>query len=288
MNTVETLELLHHAIKKYDIIVTQKKNRLTFFNQDIISPHVILSFCHQGSARVLYDMREVTYGQNELAIIMPNHVMRQLDCTDDFTYTRIIISDEMLAEVRTHVFSHDYHKFHISPICLLTNQQAERLLSITNLLSIIAKHDMSDLQLRRRLLLAQLSVGYEFLNYYRREQDSQMEVSQHAQLYNQFCKLVAEHYRESREVQYYANLLNLTSRHFSKIIRQETKGLSPSHWIEQYVVAQAKYLIDANHAHTFQEIAYTLGFSEPSSFYRYFKRVTGITAKSYRDSILHK
>ena len=25
-----------------------------------------------------------------------------------------------------------------------------------------------------------------------------------------------------------------------------------------------------------------LGFSEPSSFYRYFKRVTGMTAKQYR------
>ena len=27
-----------------------------------------------------------------------------------------------------------------------------------------------------------------------------------------------------------------------------------------------------------------LGFSEPTSFYRYFKRVTGMTAKQYRDS----
>ena len=26
-----------------------------------------------------------------------------------------------------------------------------------------------------------------------------------------------------------------------------------------------------------------LGFSEPTSFYRYFKRVTGMTAKEYRD-----
>ena len=27
-----------------------------------------------------------------------------------------------------------------------------------------------------------------------------------------------------------------------------------------------------------------LGFSEPTSFYRYFKRITGITAKQYRDN----
>ena len=33
-----------------------------------------------------------------------------------------------------------------------------------------------------------------------------------------------------------------------------------------------------------QETAYMLGFTEPTSFYRYFKRVTGMTAKQYRDS----
>jgi AraC-like DNA-binding protein len=39
-----------------------------------------------------------------------------------------------------------------------------------------------------------------------------------------------------------------------------------------------------NSNHTEQETAYLLGFSEPTSFYRYFKRVTGMTAKQYRDS----
>jgi AraC-like DNA-binding protein len=63
-----------------------------------------------------------------------------------------------------------------------------------------------------------------------------------------------------------------------------TSGISPAEWIEQYVTTQAKHLIETRATQTLQETAYMLGFSEPSSFYRYFKRVTGMTAKQYRDS----
>lgn len=103
------------------------------------------------------------------------------------------------------------------------------------------------------------------------------------EIYSRFCDLVVKKYRESREVKFYANLLNLTPKYLSKVIRDATGGLSPGEWIEQYVTAQAKRLIDLRATPTLQETAFMLGFSEPTSFYRYFKRVTGMTAKQYRE-----
>ncbi len=85
-------------------------------------------------------------------------------------------------------------------------------------------------------------------------------------------------------MKYYANLLNLTPKYLGRVIRTATDVLSPVKWIEQYVTAQAKRLIETHTTQTLQETAYLLGFSEPTSFYRYFKRVTGMTAKEYRDS----
>jgi AraC-like DNA-binding protein len=96
------------------------------------------------------------------------------------------------------------------------------------------------------------------------------------------------HYRESREVKYYADLLNLTPKYLSKVISSATDGLTPAKWIEQYVTAQAKRLIETQVTPTLQETAYMLGFSEPTSFYRYFKRVTGMTAKEYRNSAVSR
>ena len=129
-------------------------------------------------------------------------------------------------------------------------------------------------------------MGYEFLNYYRRDKDRQWAANHSTDIFNRFCDLVVKHYRESREIKYYADLLNLTPKHLSKVIHTATNGLSPVKWIEQYVTAQAKRLIETRATQTLQETAYMLGFSEPTSFYRYFKRVVGMTAKQYRDSKL--
>ncbi len=52
------------------------------------------------------------------------------------------------------------------------------------------------------------------------------------------------------EVQFYATQLNLTPKHFSKVIRIAANGLSPADWIEQYIIAQAKRMIEARPAQT--------------------------------------
>ena len=282
---VHAYEQVHLAIKQKGIIVTHMQHGYSILNKDLVSPHLIIGYCHQGSSRVLYDMCEFTFSKNVLAVVMPQHVLCQLDCTDDFVFTRMVISAELFADIRANVFSHDYNKFYLSPICKLTDEQAKQLLAITGLLAEISEYDTTDLQLRRQMLLAQLSVGYELLNYYRREQDQQIKYGAYSDLFDRFCKLVVEHYCESREVKFYADLLHLTPKHFSKVIRQETGGLSPADWIEQYVVAQAKQLIEIYPTRTLGQIAFMLGFSEPSSFYRYFKRVSGITARQYRESL---
>ena len=235
----------------------------------------------------MYDMRVITHRKNDLSIILPGHIMHPMDCSDDFTYALLFISPKMLDDLRFHTFSHDHEKFNYAPICSLTDEQAAHLLSIVDQLDIIANHTDQELPHRYQTLLAQLAVGYEFLNYYRRDQDRQWAANRQSHIFNQFCDLVVKHYRESREMKYYADLMSLTPKHLSKVIRSAA-GISPTEWIEQYVTAQAKRLIEAHTTQTFQETAYMLGFTEPTSFYRYFKRITGMTAKQYRDSRMNE
>ena len=137
-----------------------------------------------------------------------------------------------VSELKTHIFSHDYDKFATVPKCHLTDVQAKRMLALNELLGAIASHDHHDLQLRRKMLLSQLAVGYEFINYYRREQDKQWAESRSAMLYTNFCDLVVEHFRENRNVQYYAALMDYDARYFSKVFRQYSNGISPLEWIQ--------------------------------------------------------
>ena len=279
-------ESLIEEVEQSGIVIVREMHRFFNLNEDFVFPHIILTLCLSGSARAKYDMRVITHKKNDLAFIMPGHVMHPMDCTDDFTYTMFFISPKMFDDLRFHTFSHDYEKFNYTPVCSLTDEQATHLLTIVDQLIVIGNHTDEELPHRYQALLAQLAVGFEFLNYYRREQDRQWSENRHAELFNRFCDLVVKHYRESREVKYYASLMNITPKHLSKVIRAATGGLSPGQWIEQYVTAQAKRLIEARATPTLQETAYMLGFSEPTAFYRFFKRVTGMTAKQYRNKYL--
>ena len=254
-------EQLLSSVEQTGVLVVRQMPRFFGSNEDHVFPYTILT------------------------IILPGHMMHPLDCTDDFTYALLFISPKMLDDLRFYTFSHDLEKFNIDPVCSLTDEQAAHMLAIVDQLDIIANHTDKELPHRYQTLLAQLAVGYEFLNYYRRNQDRQWAENRQTDIFNRFCDLVVKHYRESREVKFYANLLNLTPKHLSKVIHAATNGLSPVKWIEQYVTAQAKRLIETRATQTLQETAYMLGFTEPTAFYRYFKRGAGMTAKQYRDRV---
>ena len=156
-------------------------------------------------------------------------------------------------------------------------------MKILEILEIISHHDEKEVPHRRQLLLMQLAVGYEFINYYRNEYNQKHKDSK-AELLKRFCDLVVAHFHESREVQFYAEKLNLHPYYFTRAIREASGGISPAQWIEQYVITQTKKMIETHPERSLKDIAFELGFTEPTSFYRYFKHATGMTAKEYRDS----
>jgi AraC-like DNA-binding protein len=249
---------------------------------DMVFPHVMILLCLRGTARVMFDMQELVIEKNDLGILPPGHFLRRIECSEDYTFACIFISSEMIEDVKVHAFSHDHDKFNYAPKCRLTDEQARRMMALYEILEAIALHDTNDLQLRQRMLLSHLAVGLEFINYYRREQDREWAESRSAMLFTRFCDLVVKHYRENRNVNFYADLMGYDPRYFSKVFRQFSGGHSPLEWIQQYVATQAKLIMDAHPKQTVKETAYQLGFPTTANFCRYFKRATGIYPQAYK------
>ena len=277
-----TLAQLLQSVEQNGVYMEKEIHCYPTTSMDVVFPHVILLLCLRGNARVMFDMQELSIEKNDFGILMPGHIFRRIACSEDYTYARVLISAEMLNELKAHAFSHDSGKFNYAPRCHLTDVQAKRVMAILELLEAIASHDHNDLQLRRQMLLSHLAVGYEFINYYRREQDRQWTESYSATLYAQFCNLVVEHYKENRNVNFYAELMDYDARYFSKVFRQYSNGLTPLKWIQQYVATQAKRIMDMQPELTIKETAYLLGFPTTANFCRYFKRATGIYPQEYK------
>jgi len=267
-------------IEEKGIVIMRDVTAFVSYGRDTIWPYFTLALCESGSMRSLYDMQESIHNVNDVACIMPGHLHRPLESSDDFKVTLFVLSRKLFDEFKFHTFIHDADKFNITPICHLTPEQAQHMISLTDQLDIIANHSESELPHRKEMLISILSVGYDFLNFYRREQDRHWNDRRPQQLFNRFCELVVDHFRESREVQFYADLLHITPKHLTKTIRKHTGGTTPMAWIEQYVVAQAKSILTTQHM-TVKETAIRLGFNESASFCRFFKRATGYTTRQY-------
>ena len=171
------------------------------------------------------------------------------------------------------------------PTHALTNVQMSWAMRLVDLLQLISESPFSKLPNRKQMLLQQLSIAYELLNVARKNTDINVarEDRKNA-LFNDFCNLLARHYRAEHEVKFYAEKLHLTTKYFSSVI-QKTIGMSASDWIDQYLSTQAKQMIATRPDMTIQEVTFALGFTEQAAFCRFFKRVTGFTPTQYRKSI---
>lgn len=101
------------------------------------------------------------------------------------------------------------------------------------------------------------------------------------QLFIQFRRLVEQEYTRLHTVQEYADRLNVAVRTLNKCVN-ECSNKSPLTFINDRIVLEAKRMV----RHTnmmIKEIAYDLGYEDPSYFVKLFKRTTGHLPSDFRE-----
>lgn len=100
------------------------------------------------------------------------------------------------------------------------------------------------------------------------------------ELFNRFMMLMERDYKLSRDVNYYADLMHITSKYLTNIVRQ-VAGHTPKTIIDQYVILQLKMQLQRS-SQSIKEIAWEYHFADVSFFCRYFKKHTGLTPQQMR------
>lgn len=100
-------------------------------------------------------------------------------------------------------------------------------------------------------------------------------------LTRRFRVALEEHFPRLLEVGDYADLLRVSRTHLNAHLQAET-GRTASEIIHERIVLEAKRLL-AHTSLTASQIAYRLGFHDPSYFGRFFRRTTGQTPGEFRD-----
>jgi len=93
-------------------------------------------------------------------------------------------------------------------------------------------------------------------------------------------KLVEEHFRTERLLDFYAERLAMTADRLNDHVKRAT-GVTAGHLIRQRVLTEAKRQLVFT-SQPIHEIAYDLAFSDPSHFARFFRKQTGTTPHEFR------
>ena len=98
--------------------------------------------------------------------------------------------------------------------------------------------------------------------------------------FNRFMMLLEKDYKISRDVNYYAEKMNISSKYLTNIVSQVT-GHTPKTIIDQYVILQLKMHLKRS-TQSIKEMAWEFHFADVSFFCRYFKKHTGLTPQQIR------
>ena len=282
MDSGRVFEEAFRTLEKKEVAVIRNVHGFPERDKHIISPYLTLLICHSGSSRALYDMQEVVFRPNEVAMVLPNHIISPIERSSDYSTTIIMHSLAFEQEMTQRRMTHDRNKFHKLPACLLTDEEMAQYMKAVELLEIISETPVSRYPHRHDMLLAQTDIMTDMLDACRRDMDQDAKpIDRNRSIFNVFCNQVAIHYREQHEVAFYAENAHLTTRHFSVIIK-EVIGLSASDYIEQYLAIQAKNLLSSRPDLSVQQISDHLGYADSPSFCRFFKRHTGKTPNDFR------
>lgn len=95
-----------------------------------------------------------------------------------------------------------------------------------------------------------------------------------------FQRLLDDHVASTASVRDLARQLHMSESHFCHSVK-EVLGVAPMTYLREQRLARARVLLHTTTL-SIEEIALRLGYDEPTSFFRAFKRATGTTPGAYR------
>jgi AraC family transcriptional activator of pobA len=167
------------------------------------------------------------------------------------------------------------------PVCLLPNDSAEAIQALFKKLD----QEFHSQQPFHRQMLRLLFFELLF-EANRRVTDQSIppikiaHPSRTQQLVNHFKKLVEAQFLQLRTVQEYADLLFVTAKHLSEVVKQET-GSSPLQMIHNRIYQEAKYWLCSSEL-SVKEITEKLNFDTSSHFSRFFKHFAGCNPTEFQ------
>ena len=235
-----------------------------------------------GQLSCLVDFRMWSLKAPAVALFLPGQVVESIDLDVDFSGFGMVMNPEFTDSLNLPVSLQERLFIKDTQFYSVSEEVLDALSSVYRQVSSLM--NQPDNPYREEIIRHLFSAHYYGLGYYMhglQSQPSTMTAQQ--EKCEKFMSLLAENFKNQRDIGFYADKLCVTSKYLSTMLKQET-GMTALDWIERHVVLYAKSCLSST-SMTIQEISDELDFPSQSVFGKYFKRVEGMSPKAYRQSL---
>ncbi len=239
----------------------------------------IIAICKKGEIFIEINAKQYIYSKNQLLIVFPFQKFSFLKRNTDF--------DLMFVEIPEYVFKSLFFNFSNvfisyflkNPIITLSK---DNMLKIRDYISFIENKvkDKDNFFCGKIIYNSINNIYLEIFNLVML--DCQIKESDSKDIiFENFVNLLMKHCLKNKEVRFYADKLFITPKHLNKIAKKNGDRKTAKEWIDYFVMVEIMSDLNTTHRRL-KEIALKNGFSSQTSFYKYFKKHTGISPKEYR------
>ena len=271
------MNLYAQRIKEEGIVVFDDVKGLPSGDEPFTSADYVIAIGHRGHMDLMYDDTPDYSGQHTVGVIFPNHTLRTVSVTDDYRATLIIVDSSVLNDPMLQIMGQLRYRYEPHPNVKLDKQEYRVITHVVEGMREIKRLGLPD---QRMLMTRLLEFLLRLLSQYRRGKLN--ESGGDKQVSARFHSDLKQHFREHRDVGFYAEQACLSTKHFSAVVKQET-GHTASYWIHHHIAVEAKMLLHIRRDLTVQAIADLLGFEDQATFSRYFRRETGMSPTVFRE-----
>ncbi|MGN0233350.1 MAG: helix-turn-helix domain-containing protein [Bacteroidaceae bacterium] len=235
--------------------------------------------CLEGEASGCIDLMPCNLKPSQMAINAPGQLLEQHTMSSDFKGVGITMSQGFIKGLGlSYNFQLD-RMLREAPIIELQPSQLEAILVYCRMVNRLLEEERPyQMESLHHLTCAFLySIGA-----YLYKLSADRHCSNEELLMQKFLAEVRTNYHKERKVLSYANRMNISPGHLFTVVKR-VSGKSPGDWIDEYVIEEARALLKGTSL-TVQQISHELGFPSQSFFGKFFKRVTGVSPKEYREN----
>ncbi|MBR6632632.1 MAG: AraC family transcriptional regulator [Alistipes sp.] len=240
--------------------------------------HALIAVATAGHCNIKVNIKEYEFEAPMLLTLMPGQIVEFGEASINFEGYAIALSKRFIDIVNLPGWQQQYMNIYNNPVRELSPEVQGAMKVFFSILYHAAEDSENPFRLQVIENLIRVFY-YGGLSKFHNLKD--MQQGQKNSIVERFIELVRQHYREERQIGFYADKLCITPKYLSKLVKENT-GRSAGEWIENHVILDARAMLQSSDM-TIQQIAASLNFPNQSFFGKYFKRATGLSPKQYRN-----